>query len=232
MKQHIFSVLMALVLFSSLSVFAADDATLGSQPGALIDNLMGKTAESALPQGISGKHATAETSKNNVEATQPVFSNPAAVTAHAPTTGSHLWGRMVLSLFIALSIFGGGVYAYRRWPGSKKISQRSRMVEVLTQHHFGPRRSVAVVRVAGESVLIGLTDTSITFLKNLSLLDDDVPQDTREAQATLKNAAANKFQETFTGKVKAESISREDEFSMQGLKDFIGNRLKDMKEIS
>jgi flagellar protein FliO/FliZ len=103
------------------------------------------------------------------------------------------------------------------------------MIEVLNQHHLGPKRSIAVIRVAGEAVLIGVTDHNITLLKTLSLLDDDVPEETREATFALKNDEAYKFEKTLSKK--AAPTTREDEFSMQGLKEIIGDRLKNMKEL-
>jgi flagellar protein FliO/FliZ len=139
---------------------------------------------------------------------------------------------MAISLILALGVFGAVVYGFRRWPGSKKITQRAKMIEVLNQHHLGPKKSLAIIRVAGETVLVGITDQNITLLKNLSLLDDDVPAEAKEARFILKNEEAGKFQKTLSSKVSARPESREEDFSMQGLKEFIGDRLKNMKELS
>ena len=234
-----FLTFMALVL-SVVPVMAADTEL----PGSLIDDLMKKnagetaatipptvkTAESALPtHQVEAKKDLPKEASKNIEATQPVFSNPAAVAAVKAPEKS-LWSKMVMSLAIALSIFGGIVYAYRKWPGSKKIAQRAKMIEVLNQHHLGPKRSLAVIRVAGEAVLIGITDHNINILKTLSLLDDEMPAETREAHFALKNDEAYKFEKTLGAKT-SQPQPREDEFSMQGLKSLIGDRLKNMKEL-
>jgi flagellar protein FliO/FliZ len=222
---------MALVLCGAI-VHAAESEL----PGTLIDDLMKKngaevvkTAESALPTPKDEKSegAKKEVSKNS-EATQPVFNNPASLNSTKSPEKS-IWGRMLLSLAITLSVFGGLAFAYKKWPGAKKTIGRAKMIEVLNQHHLGPKKSIAVIRVAGEAVLIGVTDNSITLLKNLSLLDDDVPQETKEATFALKNDEAYKFEKTLGAKTQAPI--REDEFSMQGLKAIIGDRLKNMKEI-
>jgi flagellar protein FliO/FliZ len=224
--------LVALVVSLTLPCFA-DNAT-----GQLIDEMIKKdsgavvTAEDALPGKKSSEaKSEAKVDPKNLEAAQPVFNNPTSVAAITKHTEKSLWGRMFISLFIVLVIFGGAFVAYRRWPGSKKIAQRAKMIEVLTQQYLGPKRSLAVIRVAGEAVLIGVTDTNITLLKTLSLLDDDVPTETKDARFVLKNNENQKFQNTLGKKVKAETTSREDEFSMQGLKEIIGDRLKNMREI-
>jgi flagellar protein FliO/FliZ len=222
---------MALVVCGALNAAAESEL-----PGNLIDDLMKKnggeavkTAESALPTRREEKaEAPKKELSKNSEASQPVFNNPATLTATKGPEKS-VWGRMALSLAIALSVFGGLAFAYKKWPGAKKVIGRAKMIEVLNQHHLGPKKSIAVIRVAGEAVLIGVTDNSITLLKNLSLLDDDLPQETREATFALKNDEAYKFEKTLGAK--AQAPNREDEFSMQGLKAIIGDRLKNMKEL-
>jgi len=224
--------LVALVVSCALPCFA-DSAT-----GQLIDEMMKKnsgpevvTAEGALPKGAPPTKVESKGEAKDTEASQPVFNNPASTSAITKHTEKSLWGRMLGSLAIVLVIFGGGVLAYRRWPGSKKIAQRAKMIEILNQQYLGPKKSLAVIRVAGEAVLIGVTDTNITLLKTLSLLDDDVPSETQEARFVLKSNDTQKFQNTLGKKVTAENKSREDEFSMQGLKEIIGDRLKNMREI-
>jgi len=171
---------------------------------------------------LPGVKAKSKTPEANSEATQPVFSNT-TVGNVAKMAEKNLWGRMVGSLAIVLVLFSAALMVYRKWPGSKTISQRAKMIEVLSQHYMGPKRSLAVIRVAGEAVLIGLTDSNITFLKSLSLLDEDVPQETRQPQSKFKSALG--------ARVKDQATSKEDDFSMQGLKEIIGDRLKNMREL-
>jgi flagellar protein FliO/FliZ len=49
-------------------------------------------------------------------------------------------------------------------------------IKVLTQFHLGPKKSLAVVRVAGESLLLAITDSQISLIKTLSLLDEELPE--------------------------------------------------------
>ena len=104
----------------------------------------------------------------------------------------------------------------------KKYSVRNQktvqhQIKILTQHHMGPKKSLAIIRVAGESILIGVTDHNISMIKSLSLLDEDLPQDVPQ-----------KFDQTLFQVSKA----TEDEFTIRGIQDHVKSKLKDMKGIS
>ena len=49
-------------------------------------------------------------------------------------------------------------------------------IKMITQFHLGPKKTLAVVRVAGESLLLGITESQIQLIKTLSLLDEDLPE--------------------------------------------------------
>lgn len=49
-------------------------------------------------------------------------------------------------------------------------------IKMVTQFHIGPKKSLAVIRVAGESLLLSITETQITLIKSLALLDEDLPE--------------------------------------------------------
>lgn len=68
---------------------------------------------------------------------------------------------------------GGFVWIKKSSVGSKNTQNQ---IKVLTQFYLGPKKSLAIVRVAGESVLIGITDQNINMIKSLSLLDEDIPE--------------------------------------------------------
>ncbi len=45
---------------------------------------------------------------------------------------------------------------------------KKKMIEVLSTHHLGPKKSIAVVRVAGRTMVIGVTNESINLITQLS----------------------------------------------------------------
>ncbi len=104
------------------------------------------------------------------------------------TSDSNGYGKIA---FMVLSVIGLG--AYLIW----WMKNRSKMVngpeslmkiKVVTQFHLGPKKTLAVVRVAGESLLLGITESQISLIKTLALLDEDLPEVSTEHFAeTLEN---------------------------------------------
>ena len=43
-----------------------------------------------------------------------------------------------------------------------------KMIEVISNHHLGPKKSIAVVRVAGNMLVLGITDDAINLITRIS----------------------------------------------------------------
>jgi flagellar protein FliO/FliZ len=121
---------------------------------------------------------------------------------------SSLYKMMASLLVLGIFLFGGFVYIKRA--GLKKTNLKANQIKVLTQHYLGPKKSLAIVRVAGESILIGVTDQNISHIKTLSLLDDDIPESTPK---------------------RFDSLVQEEDFSMKGIKDIVDQKMKTMRSI-
>lgn len=121
-------------------------------------------------------------------------------------------------------------------------------IKVLTQYHLAPKKSLLVVRVAGESLLLGLTDNNINLLKSLSLLDEDVPAQTpkdfketiskAEALADLnmppkntilKNGTTGGEKSHSEAIAKSESAEEVEDYSLGNIRDMVEIKLKDLK---
>ncbi len=77
--------------------------------------------------------------------------------------------RMVSSLAIVLGLMLALAYAARRWYGGRgPISVKTPLVEVLGTGYLGPRKSVALVAVAGELLIIGSTADDLVPLGRVS----------------------------------------------------------------
>jgi flagellar protein FliO/FliZ len=134
-------------------------------------------------------------------------------------------GRLFLTFGILVIVLGGGYYLAKRY-GRPSNSPQTK-IKILTQHYLGPKKSLAIVRVAGESILIGVTDHNISMLKSLSLLDDEIPE-------TLPGTS---FQETFNEKKEmvvektGPAFTKEsgEEFSIRHIKDVVSLKLKGMR---
>jgi len=129
------------------------------------------------------------------------------------TAGSS--GRVFLSLLI-IGLLAGGMYFFSKWYTKKNHKDAdTNRIRVLNQHFLGPRKSLAIIRVAGETILIGVTDQNISMIKALSLIDDEIPETVPASFAkTLKNADSDV-----------------DEYVVNNIKDKISTKLKDMRTI-
>ena len=92
--------------------------------------------------------------------------------------------------------------------------------KVLTQHYLGPKKSLAIIRVAGESILIGVTDQNISLIKSLSLLDDDIPEETPAAFQVAEKSED----------VEEAPTEENEEFHMAGINKIVQGRLKGMRK--
>jgi flagellar protein FliO/FliZ len=90
----------------------------------------------------------------NLEATKPT-----------QTTENPIF-RLIASLSIVGILVAGGVLLIKK-KGFKKSLLKENQIKILTQHYLGPKKSLAIVRVAGESILIGITDQAISHIKTL-----------------------------------------------------------------
>lgn len=149
-------------------------------------------------------------------------------------TSENPWFKMIAGLLTFSIVAFGAVYFIRRYMRNSGEMKNAPQIKVLTQHYLGPKKHLAIVRVAGESILIGVTDTNISMLKSLSLLDEDIPETTPQdfsgvLDRTQQTDRTN-FSTTTRTHNRAVSLNEED-FSITGIKDFVSSRLKNMKDL-
>lgn len=204
---------MSLLTFSG-PVLAQSQSTVGAESEAVFANELSMAPEKAGVPGEAGEKAPSEkdvplnleTKKSSAEEGSPFL-------------------RMLGGLLV-LGVLGiGALYFLRRYakPGQR---QNTPQIKVLTQHWLGPKKSLAIVRVAGESILIGVTDQNISMIKALALIDDEVPAETPDHfNQTL--SSVNQFSES------VKNVDDED-FTVSGLnqiKDTVSRRLKGMRSF-
>lgn len=141
--------------------------------------------------------------------------------------------KTLASVFIVLMLGALGLWYLKRKTTMGDNKQTAMQIKVLTQYHLAPKKTLTVIRVAGESLLIGVTDNQITLLKSLSLLDEDIPE------ATPKNFKQTIAESTSTANVEtppkntilksAEFSDADEEFSFGNIKYLVENKLKGMK---
>ncbi|MES2964149.1 MAG: flagellar biosynthetic protein FliO [Bdellovibrionota bacterium] len=141
-------------------------------------------------------------------------------------------GRLLLTLGILAVVLGATVFGVKRYAAARNLGPKSSTkIRVLTQHPLGPKKSLAIIQVAGESILVGITDQNISMLKTLSLIDDEVPTEV----PNRFEAALDEFEEEAPRARRSRSYENEDdEFASQDLtkiRDVVSTRLKNMRNI-
>lgn len=210
MQKIILPVLVVLsVVFASFAQ-AADEvnvatATAGTEAQALAPAITKSTPENEIPlkleKATTGQEQTSQT------------------------------GKLFLTLFVLVGMGGAGFFLARKYAFSNKINKSNMQIKVLTQHHLGAKKSLAIIRVAGESILIGVTDQNISMIKSLALIDDEVPAEL-PSQSFADTMAAGGGEQIVQSKEITELAGEvEDDFSFAGIKTNVSQKLKSMRNF-
>lgn len=85
---------------------------------------------------------------------------------------TYMFIKAVFTLVFVLGILGLSVYAMKYFAGkSKKGIVARNPVKVISTSFLGPKKNLAIVDVAGEILVLGVTQASITCLARLESPD-------------------------------------------------------------
>jgi len=133
--------------------------------------------------------------------------------------------KAVMGLIIVLGAFLGMFLFLKKYWAKKGLESKHTAIRVVSEHHLGPRKTLSIVSVAGEFMLIGVTDHNINLIKSLSLLDEEVPQMDDTFEEHLEDTQQLGF-------VDEDLSAGSDQFSIRGLTDMVSKKLKNMKDLS
>jgi flagellar protein FliO/FliZ len=146
--------------------------------------------------------------------------------AEIVTTSSNFELRYILALVLLGAFIICGLFLVRR---SQKIGPRKHSpikMKILNQMSLGSKKSLIIVDVSGEPILLGVTDHNISMIKSLTLLDEDLPLHLKSAfaenlsQVEKKEDLDKKFQDL-----------TEEEFSITQVKGLIQDKVKNMRPL-
>jgi len=114
--------------------------------------------------------------------------------------------RLLTSLLFVLALIVGGVYLLKKVPLYKRFAIGIKNpVSILSSISLGQKRSISVVRVADEILILGLTNTSISLLSKMKadeycnsedtvtkIEDRDISESNKGFLEQLKKAIKNK----------------------------------------
>lgn len=147
----------------------------------------------------------------------------------AASEGSGLF-RILFTLSL-LGLVGTGAFVFLRKYSIPKAKKHQTQIKVLQQHYLGPKKSLAIVRVAGESILIGITDHNISMIKSLSLMDDEVPAEAPQNFDRVLQQEESQTTEDIPVRKAAKILDPDEEFAISGIKDIVSKRLKGMRSL-
>ena len=152
------------VIVMSVVSYAEEAAVVSTTEAAVSAPVTATAAESATP-------LVTEKAPENVKLAEDQI--PLSMEATKKSTeGGSAATKALLSAFIIVALLGTSYYFVRKYKTSNTINKSNMQIKVLTQHYLGPKKSLAIIHVAGESILVGITDTNISMIKSLSLIDD------------------------------------------------------------
>lgn len=169
-------------------------------------------------QKISQQEKLREKNENEIlsEAKIPVLSQSLGRSKKKDMSNQWFLGLSVS--FIVLAIVLAGFFYW--WSKHKHVPNKNTKIKILTQHYLGPKKSLAIIQVAGESLLIGITDHNISMIKSLSLLDEEIPE-----------IGHNNFKNTLKDQeIKENDEEAIDQFAIKEIRDIVQNRFKKMKD--
>lgn len=144
------------------------------------------------------------------------------------------WTRMIISL-IVVSLFGIGVTLFaRRYSKSKMKIGGNVNIQIISQQSLGPKKNLTVINVAGENILIGVTDHNISLIKSLAFIDDEIEQQVPVDFVNELNKVTDEYVSRRKGPSKdiaQRSHESEEDFNMGNIKDMISSKLKEMRPL-
>lgn len=152
-----------------------DDALVAEAEKLVSDEAAKDDIKSEIKLETAAPIATASTEDKAIAKSASEAEIPVLVESKKEAKSQNgLMFRLFGSLALIALIAGGTIFASRRFKNQKTTGGSKTRIETLHQVHFGPRKSLALVRIAGEVMLIGLTDQNITMLKQVMLIDDEL----------------------------------------------------------
>lgn len=186
-----------------------------------------ETMQPVTQEAVSKKENVAESEANKAESEIPLHLNNTKA-AGAPDSP---WMRFMLAISVVGLLGVGALIITKKYATNKTNKSAKGQIQVLTQHHLGPKKSLAIIRVAGESILIGISEHNINLIKSLALLDEDIPE---EVPSSFKSSLNKTGFEELILERNMDPRDRaaddmDDDFSISGIRDVVKSKLKGLR---
>jgi len=120
----------------------------------------------------------------------PIAIRPETSISSPANESMHRWLLIVLLILGALSVL------WLLLKKAQKLSVRKTsplQIKIINNLPLGGKKYLSIVQVAGETILIGVTEHHISHIKNLALLDEDELQSFDSIQSKLIKEQSNQI---------------------------------------
>ncbi len=152
---------------SSRNTSAASIAS-DSEEDRIVQEILSEVKPAGKAAAGNHKPATAAATASFEE--QPLFATSAAKAAEAKGKDSGA-ARVFASLLLVIGIIGAAAIAYRKFALGRGFAggfQRNpRVIEVVSTQGLGPKRSVALIKVLDQYMVVGMAGEGMNLLANL-----------------------------------------------------------------
>lgn len=178
-----------------------------------VKTAMSETKEAMAAGTAAGSESEEMIDDNKDEKEIPLVSK----NAKASEAGSSAMGRMIGGVGAVLLLLASVYFVNKKLHAKKAGAAFNHdSITVVSQKYLGPKRTLTLVRVSGEYLLLGVTDHNISLIKQLSVIDDEipnlVPQDFKSAVRKIESRDSEDSIDTQAQEV-------EDSFSVSSLND-------------
>lgn len=166
----------------------------------------------AVPEDKKAEEHLAAVSTMKVAAAGTEDSEALAIDANAPeneiplkakkstasASGMPSLKRIAAGFFVLALLLASALLVTRKMKNKKAgVSFSADSITVVSQKYLGPKRNLVLVRVTGEYLLLGVTDHNISLIKNLNVVDDEIPELSGSKnfgeELNKKETASNKY---------------------------------------
>ncbi|MCS6839123.1 MAG: flagellar biosynthetic protein FliO [Bdellovibrionaceae bacterium] len=119
------------------------------------------------------------------------------------------------------------------------------VIKVLNNYPLGHKKYLSVVQVAGETLLLGVTDHNINLIKDLTVLDEEIQSlsenEAKRSSGNSDNVGTDVVKKKFAQLIVEKSSDKhnyralenatEEEFSIKEIADLVKDKVRSMREL-
>lgn len=79
--------------------------------------------------------------------------------------------KLALAFGAIMALLLGGASLFRRLAGEGGLGRRRRLIRLINKSYIGPKKSIALVEVAGEVLVVGISNSNISMLSKVESSD-------------------------------------------------------------